>query len=51
MYFSFHLGICTTDKLDKKKKMAETESLADWMSNLKEKFTKIPLSQLAIPGK
>ncbi|KAL1273242.1 hypothetical protein QQF64_029104 [Cirrhinus molitorella] len=30
--------------------MAETESLADWMSNLNEKFTKIPLSQLAIPG-
>uniref|UniRef100_A0A672T107 Phosphatidylinositol-specific phospholipase C X domain-containing protein n=1 Tax=Sinocyclocheilus grahami TaxID=75366 RepID=A0A672T107_SINGR len=29
------------------KKMAET---ADWMSNLNEKFTKIPLSQLAIPG-
>lgn len=50
MSFSFHLGIWTTEKLDKNKKMAETESLANWMSNLNEKFTKIPLSQLAIPG-
>ncbi|XP_051568363.1 PI-PLC X domain-containing protein 1 isoform X1 [Myxocyprinus asiaticus] len=30
--------------------MDKTEHLADWMSNLNEKFTKIPLSRLAIPG-
>ncbi|XP_026070078.1 PI-PLC X domain-containing protein 1-like isoform X1 [Carassius auratus] len=43
-------GICTTEEWDKNKKTAETESLADWMANLNEKLTKIPLSQLAIPG-
>lgn len=30
--------------------MDEMVSFADWMSNLNEKFMKIPLSQLAIPG-
>lgn len=30
--------------------MGEIESFSDWMSNLNEKLTKIPLSQLAIPG-
>nr|XP_055069820.1 PI-PLC X domain-containing protein 1-like [Misgurnus anguillicaudatus] len=30
--------------------MGEMESFSDWMSSLNEKLTKIPLSQLAIPG-
>lgn len=37
-------------KLSKNWTMDEMSGFADWMSNLNEKFTEIPLSQLAIPG-
>lgn len=44
------MSIYSIVKISKYRMMDEKVNFADWMSNLNEKFTKIPLSQLAIPG-
>lgn len=48
--FMFLLCQCIVKTLSKNRMTDEMASFADWMSNLNEKLTEIPLSQLAIPG-